>query len=114
MKPGTDNITPPVKGEIRNPNGKPKGTLNRKTKMKMWADIVERVTNPITGEIADLDQVDQAMLTLIGIAKNPSDPRAVKAIQEMLDTLYGKNADVLQADVTSTINIVDAEPTDTE
>jgi hypothetical protein len=116
FKPGEipQGAKPFPKGTSGNPNGYPMGVPNRSTKLRKWLAIVEKTQNPLTGEIEELDQEDQANLNLIVMAKNPSDPRALPAIKELLDTLYGKNADVLQADVTSTINIVDAEPTDTE
>lgn len=100
------------KGQSGNPDGYPKGVPNRSTTLRKWKAVIEKAKNPLTGEIEELDQEDQAILNLLMKAKSPEDPQAITAIREMLDTLYGKNADVLQADVTSTIAIVDADTTE--
>lgn len=60
---------------------------------------------------ADMDVAKAASIQLWRKGILESD---TTAIRDALDNAFGKNADVLQADVTSTINIIDAEPTDTE
>jgi hypothetical protein len=61
--PGHKNLRPPVKGEVRNPKGKPKGTLNTKTIMRMImkakvdVTVAEKVCKhmrPFTGALAHL------------------------------------------------------------
>lgn len=100
---GTANLIPPVHGEIRNPKGKPKGTLNRKT-------IFRRLL-----EQAALEHYKKSQGEIFGAA--PEQPQTVadqiaaqviikamggdmSAIQMVMDSAYDKLVDKL--DVKST------------
>ena len=64
-----ENLIPPKKGEIRNPKGRKKGTLNRKTLALRWLKVNEDAVNPITGEDSCLSQADLITLAQILLAK---------------------------------------------
>ena len=46
--PKPENLIPAQKGEVRNPNGKAKGTLNKKTTLRKWLQVEEKKKNPIS------------------------------------------------------------------
>ena len=79
MKPFSKDNPPPG-------NGRPKGSKNRSTILKKWLDVTVKVKNPETNktEIGTLE--DQIVLSLINAAKKGN----VRAVQEILDTRYGK------------------------
>jgi len=83
---GHENIKPPKKGEIRNPKGKAKGTLNRETLFKKWLEVSQKVKNPINQKIESLSQYDLVMLALIKKARSGD----VNAIREIMDSSFGK------------------------
>lgn len=78
-------IPPPEKGEVRNPNGRPKGSLNRSTIAKKWLEVMESVKNPITGENERLSQEDIMTLAVLKKARNGD----VNAYKELLNNGYG-------------------------
>ena len=84
--PHPENIIPPVKGEIRNPKGKPVGTKNRKTLLRKWLELNASVLTPITGEQQTGTIEDAVNIALIKKALEGD----VNAIKEINDTLYGK------------------------
>jgi hypothetical protein len=84
--PNPENIIPPKKGEIRNPKGKPVGTLNRSTILKRWISANSKIKNPETNKEEFGTVEDAIALALIkrGLSGD------VQAIKEIYDTLYGK------------------------
>lgn len=81
-----DNLIPPVKGEVRNPGGKPKGTLNSKTIIKRWLSLTEDVKNPITGQLENMSQLDIMVLKQVQSGRKGD----LRALRELLDRLEGK------------------------
>jgi len=77
---GHDNIKPPVKGEVRNPNGRPKGVLNRSTIVKRWLEAK-----------LDNDHLFVDAITKAIIEKAMSGD--VAAFKELMDSGYGKVTD---------------------
>ena len=67
--PNPENIIPPKPGEVRNPNGKPKGTKNRSTIARKWLEVMQDTKNPITGELEKLSQEDLITLAMIHKAR---------------------------------------------
>jgi hypothetical protein len=80
-----DNLTPFQKGSNPNPNGRPKGSLNRSTIAKKWLEVTESVKNPITGENERLSQEDIMTLAVLKKARNGD----VNAYKELLNNGYG-------------------------
>ena len=90
-----ENITPPVKGEIRNPKGKPKGTLNRSTIAKAWLTANESTKNPITGAKETLSQEDIMTLALINKARKGD----VSAYKALMDSCYGMPKQTIDSNI---------------
>ena len=79
-------LKPPVKGEIRNPKGRTKGTLNRSTLLKKWIEVHTKLKHPITKKEESGTVADLITLALI----NKAIAGDIQAIKEINDTLYGK------------------------
>lgn len=89
--PRPENVTnnKPKKGEVRNPKGKPKGTLNRATLFRRVLEFTQAVKHPITGEMVEMSQAE-IMLWAQARKARKEDTRAV----EFLFTgLFGKMPD---------------------
>jgi hypothetical protein len=81
-------LHPPSKGDPSpNPNGRPKGSLNRSTIVKKFLDAMSKAKNPITGEIENLTQEERMTLSMIYAATAKFD---VRAYNSLLDNKYGK------------------------
>lgn len=89
------NLKPPVKGEIRNPKGKPKGTLSAKTIIRKWLESQEKIKNPITQETVTVTVLDSMTLALIAKARKGD----VSAFNALLDRTEGKPTQPLANDV---------------
>jgi hypothetical protein len=83
--PNPENIIPPQKGEVRNPNGKPKGTKNRSTIARKWLEVMQDAKNPITGELEKLTQEDLITLAMIHKARKGD----VNAYKQLMDSGFG-------------------------
>ena len=96
------NPNPPLKnlksfkpGESGNPDGKPKGTLNFKTRAKWLLEATEEITHPVTGKKVTISIADQIDVALIRAARKGES----WAVKEVLDRLEGKSAQAV--DITS-------------
>ncbi len=67
-------------------NGRKKGSRTRSTIVKMWLETESEVTNPFTGLLESLQQVDIITLKLIQLAREGD----VSAYKELMDSGYGK------------------------
>jgi len=75
-----------VKGQSGNPNGRPKGSLNRATLVEKWLTAKKSGKNPWTENIEEMDVQDFMTLALIGKAMKGD----VAAFKELMDSAYGK------------------------
>lgn len=82
------NLIPAKKGEIRNPNGRPKGVPNTKTRLKRLLLLMSAAENPATGEVEQFTQAEQMDIAMIRQAKQGD----VKAYTALLDRLEGRVA----------------------
>ena len=80
-----DYLIPAQKGEVRNPNGRPKGSKNRSTIARKWLETIQSAKNPITGEDEKLSQEDLMTLALLKKARNGD----VQAYKQLMDSGYG-------------------------
>ena len=80
------NLIPAQKGEIRNPNGRPKGIPNSKTRLLRLLELVQVKTNPITGEKEEFTVAEQLDMMVLQKAFKGD----LRAYQEILDRLEGK------------------------
>lgn len=80
-----DYLIPAQKGEVRNPNGKPKGTKNRSTIARKWLETMQNAKNPITGADEHLSQEDLITLAMIHKARKGD----VAAYKQLMDSTFG-------------------------
>ena len=73
------------KGEVSNPNGRPKGSKNRSTIARQWLQVSQDQTNPLTEEKEKLSQEDLMTLALIKKAREGD----VNAYKALMDSGYG-------------------------
>ena len=73
------------KGESGNPNGRPKGALNRSTIARKWLEVNQSLKNPLTGENETMSQEDLMTLALIKKAREGD----VLAYKALMDSGYG-------------------------
>ena len=95
------NLIPAQKGEIRNPNGRPKGVPNSKTRLLRLLELVQTKTNPITGDKEEFTVAEQLDMVLI----NKAIKGDIRAYQEVMDRLEGKAKQSTELEVTGGINI---------
>jgi hypothetical protein len=84
-----ENIIPPKKGEVRNPKGKPKGTLNRSTLLKKWLAVQMDIKRPDTGDKEKMQLFDAITLAVIQKALKGD----INAYKEIMDSIHGKVTD---------------------
>lgn len=92
------------KGNNANPNGRPKGSLNRSTIARKWLELNTKETNPITNQIENLSQEDIITLKQIEKAKD-GDSNAYKLL---MDSTYGMPQQ--QTEVNATVANKDFKP----
>lgn len=80
-----ENLIPATKGEVRNPNGRPKGSKNRSTIARQWLEVNQNLKNPLTGETETMSQEDLMTLALIKKAREGD----VAAYKALMDSGYG-------------------------
>jgi hypothetical protein len=83
--PNKENLIPASKGEVRNPNGRPKGSKNRSTIARQWLEVNQNLKNPLTGETETMSQEDLMTLALIKKAREGD----VAAYKALMDSGYG-------------------------
>lgn len=97
------NLKPAQPGEVRNPKGKPKGTLTAKTIIKKWLAGKEAITNPITKKIVKMSQLDIMVLKQIEKARK-GDTNAFNALLNRMEGMPKQMVENQQLDQ-------DGEPT---
>lgn len=95
------NLIPAQKGEVRNPNGRPKGVPNSKTRLLKLLELVTKVRNPVTGEEEDFSIAEQLDMQIIAKARKGD----LKAYEIILDRLEGKAKQSTEVELTGGINI---------
>tara|TARA_R100001369_G_scaffold37814_1_gene63283 strand:+ start:1305 stop:1646 length:342 start_codon:yes stop_codon:yes gene_type:complete len=96
-----DNLVSWKKGESGNPNGRPKGSLNRSTIAKKWLTTDQDYKNPLTQKEENLSQEDIMTLALINKARKGD----VSAYKALMDSGYGNPKDSLDINTAENINI---------
>ena len=87
--PRPENLTTPKKGEVRNPNGRPKGSRNKSTIMK------ELLNSEIKVDGIKMTVEQQLIKKLHDLAKNGD----LKAIDLVLNGAFGKDKQVVEQTV---------------
>ena len=80
------NLTPFKKGQVANPNGRPKGVPNSKTRLLRLLELVQTKTNPITGEKEEFSVAEQLDLVVLQKAFKGD----LNAYKELMDRLEGR------------------------
>ncbi len=80
-----ENLIPATKGEVRNPNGRPKGAKNRSTIVRELFELATKQKNVITGAEETLTQ-EQAITYAMLLKATKGDVNAYKAL---MDSCYG-------------------------
>jgi len=80
------NLIPAQKGEVRNPNGRPKGVPNSKTRLLRLLELITETKNPVTGETEEFTIAEQLDMQIIAKARKGD----LKAYEILLDRLEGK------------------------
>jgi hypothetical protein len=80
------NLKPAFAGEVRNPNGRPKGSLNTKTILKQIFGAKEKIIHPITKKEVRLNQLQIMTLALLKEARSGNVP----AYNALMDRYEGK------------------------
>jgi len=96
------NLIPAQKGEIRNPNGRPKGIPNSKTRLLRLLELVQVKTNPITGEKEEFTVAEQLDLMVLQKAFKGD----LRAYQEILDRLEGRAKQTNEIELSGGLNVV--------
>jgi hypothetical protein len=86
-----ENLKPFKKGKSGNPNGRPKGSPNTKTRLQNLLSLVQKVENKITGEEEDLTVAEQMDIAIVNKAMLGD----VKAYEQILDRLEGKTTQTI-------------------
>ena len=95
------NLIPAQKGEVRNPNGRPKGVPNSKTRLLRLLELVQIKTNPITGQKEEFTVAEQLDLMVLQKAFKGD----LKAYQEILDRLEGRAKQSTEIEVSGGMTI---------
>ena len=80
------NLTPFKKGQVANPNGRPKGVPNSKTRLLRLLELVQVKTNPITGDKEEFSVAEQLDLVILQKAFKGD----LNAYKELMDRLEGR------------------------
>jgi hypothetical protein len=100
---GIDNLVHFEKGQSGNPNGRPKGVQNSKTRLLRLLQLVQKRRNPITGEDEDFTVLELMDMQMISKALK-GDQRAYEAVVDRLEGKPKQTTDIT-ADIKGNVQI---------
>jgi len=100
---GIDNLVHFEKGQSGNPNGRPKGVQNSKTRLLRLLELVQKRRNPITGEEEDFTVLELMDMQMISKALK-GDQRAYEAVVDRLEGKPKQTTDIT-ADIKGNVQI---------
>lgn len=105
------NLKPIKPGEVRNPKGKAKGTLNSKTVIEKWLKVKETIQHPITGETVKLSQMDIITLAMVKQARS-GNTNAYNALMNRKEGMPMQKQQIQQKNITVSVQEDDEEVDD--
>jgi hypothetical protein len=100
---GIDNLVHFEKGQSGNPNGRPKGVQNSKTRLLRLLELVQKRKNPITGEDEEFTVLELMDMQMISKALK-GDQRAYEAVVDRLEGKPKQTTDIT-ADIKGNVQI---------
>jgi hypothetical protein len=100
---GIDNLVHFEKGQSGNPNGRPKGVQNSKTRLLRLLELVQKRRNPITGEDEEFTVLELMDMQMISKALR-GDQRAYEAVVDRLEGKPKQTTDIT-ADIKGNVQI---------
>jgi hypothetical protein len=100
---GIDNLKHFEKGQSGNPNGRPKGVQNSKTRLLRLLELVQKKRNPITGEDEEFTVLELMDMQMIAKALK-GDQRAYEAVVDRLEGRPKQTTDIT-ADIKGNVQI---------
>jgi hypothetical protein len=100
---GIDNLVHFEKGQSGNPNGRPKGVQNSKTRLLRLLELVQKKRNPITGEDEEFTVLELMDMQMIAKALK-GDQRAYEAVVDRLEGKPKQTTDIT-ADIKGNVQI---------
>jgi hypothetical protein len=100
---GIDNLVHFEKGQSGNPNGRPKGVQNSKTRLLRLLELVQKKRNPITGEEEDFTVLELMDMQMISKALK-GDQKAYEAVVDRLEGKPKQTTDIT-ADIKGNVQI---------
>lgn len=97
-----NNLIPPIKGEVRNPKGKPKGTQNARTRYRRILELISKKTNPVTGLEEEFTQIELMDIAIFNKALRGD----LGAYKEIMDRYEGKVTDKVEMNTTANVGVV--------
>lgn len=82
-------------GQSGNPNGRPKGIPNAKTRYRRLLELTQKKTNPVTGEIEEFTVAEQMDMKIFDKALKGD----LQAYREIMDRLEGKPSQFITNEV---------------
>ena len=95
------NLTPFKKGQVANPNGRPKGVPNSKTRLLRLLELVQVKTNPVTGEKEEFTIAEQLDMVLVNKALKGD----LSAYKELFDRLEGRAKQTNEIELTGGLTV---------
>lgn len=97
-----ENLKPVKKGQVLNPNGRPKGVPNAKTRYQRILNLVEKVKNPVTGEIEEFTVAEIMDMKMMQKARSGD----VRAYKEIMDRLEGKATEHVEMESKTNMQVI--------
>lgn len=95
-----ENLTPVKPGQILNPKGRGKGVPNTATRLQRLLTLVEKVKNPVTGDMEDFTVAEvMDMMQIVKARKGDT-----KAYNSLIDRLEGKAMQKIEQEITGQLD----------
>lgn len=90
------------KGQSGNPNGRPKGVENSKTRLLRLFSLLQTKVNPVTGQKEEFTILEQMDMAIVAKALKGD----IRAYNELMDRFEGKPDQTVKNEGVSAIKII--------